>query len=93
MERLLKKIKTSNITLTLTQDKATFSYELDNEKLLNIARGKLHRGSATSYTEESDGGWKLDGTKLSVTYNLKTPEHPKKITFGDIQSLFEEMVK
>jgi hypothetical protein len=89
-----KKIKTDEIKIVIANGKASFSYIFTEkqEKEMNIAAGKIHRELATPFTEDSQSGWKLKGSELSVTFNLKSGEWRTR-AFGEIGDIFEEMVK
>jgi nucleoside 2-deoxyribosyltransferase len=89
-----KKINTNDIKLAIADGKAVFSYvfEEKQERQINIAAGKIHRGIATAPTKEAPSGWSINGFALLLMFNLKSGEW-RTHTFGEISDFFEEMIK
>jgi len=84
-----KKIDQSNIELQLSGGNVAFTYIFNEkqEKELNLAAGRIHRKATAG-----QGTWKLEGYTLTTTYAL-TKIEDSTFTFGDIASLFEEMIR
>lgn len=96
-----RKVKASEITLRLSkfgsrqEKKAVFSYEFGekDEKLVNVAAGRIHRKATAG-----SGEWALMGMVLSVTYGVGIAGAgldilDRDVSFGEVAELFEEMVK
>lgn len=84
---LFKKIDLSNILFEVTKDTVSFQYTLNEkqEKELNAAAGKIHRGI-------TENAWTIDAETLKVTFPI-SEVRAYKISFNDISRMFEDMVK
>jgi hypothetical protein len=78
-----KKIDSAEIKLEVHSKKIEFSYVFGDkqEKELNLAAGRIHRGSCTN--------WRLEDKRLIKTLDRQN----FTATLGEITELFKEMIK